>query len=193
MYYDNQSSGYGILSKMCGMLTLLVLSGKSIRDPRQKNRTRSLEKTDVRRGTICPLQASCCVFIPAAPGGFWCLATVYPIIVLNSKNQAAYLKVKLVGMKVFLLLFCFWVISSPSIGQTKSRPLLIDETNTQESIVQTLLIDEVWAGHPVGFCLLTQGDRQYIAYYNAQRNMVVGQRNLNEPKFDLHVLPATSR
>lgn len=75
----------------------------------------------------------------------------------------------------------------------RDQPIIIDETNQTESIVQTIKIDSVWAGHPVGFCLYTHGNRQYIAYYNAKRNMVVGQRNLNEDKFHLYVLPATLR
>lgn len=73
------------------------------------------------------------------------------------------------------------------------EPIVIDETGNAESIVQTIKIDKVWAGHPVGFCLVTQGNRQYIAYYNSNRNMVVGQRNLDEPEFQLHTLPETSR
>jgi hypothetical protein len=51
----------------------------------------------------------------------------------------------------------------------------------------------VWAGHPVGFCLYTHGTRQYIAYYNAERRAVLGQRNLADDKFELHVMPATTR
>src|SRR5690606_10224432 len=37
------------------------------------------------------------------------------------------------------------------------------------------------------------GDNQFIAYYNAERRMVLGQRSLDDMKFDLHVLPATDR
>lgn len=54
------------------------------------------------------------------------------------------------------------------------EPIVIDETGQTETIVQTIEIDSAWAGHPVEFCLLTHGERQYIAYYNANRNMVVG-------------------
>ncbi|MCF6332384.1 MAG: BNR repeat-containing protein [Draconibacterium sp.] len=74
-----------------------------------------------------------------------------------------------------------------------TQPIIIDETNKTESIEQTIKIDSVWAGQPVGFCLLTHGTRQYIAYYNANRNMVVGQRNLDEENFQLYVLPPTTR
>ncbi|MEQ9216665.1 MAG: BNR repeat-containing protein [Cyclobacteriaceae bacterium] len=73
------------------------------------------------------------------------------------------------------------------------RYVVIDETYKSESVEKTIPIDRVWAGHPVGFSLYTQGNRQYIAYYNANRNMVVGQRDLDEDAFELYVMPATSR
>jgi hypothetical protein len=69
----------------------------------------------------------------------------------------------------------------------------IDETSNTWSINEVIEIDSVWAVHPVGFCLYTHGDRQYIAYYNAKRNMVVGQRNLDDENFELHIMPPTSR
>jgi hypothetical protein len=74
-----------------------------------------------------------------------------------------------------------------------SQDLVIDERSQKESITQTILIDSVWAGHPVGFSLYTHGNRQYIAYYNANRNTVVGQRNLDDNEFELHILPPTTR
>ncbi|NCT09049.1 MAG: hypothetical protein GW772_03075 [Flavobacteriia bacterium] len=74
-----------------------------------------------------------------------------------------------------------------------SKFVVVDETDKTESIEQIIEIDSVWAGHPVDFCLYTHKTRQYIAYYNANRNMVVGQRNLDEDKFDLHILPPTFR
>ena len=77
--------------------------------------------------------------------------------------------------------------------QKENSTVIIDETADTSAIVQTLAIDSVWAGHPVGFCLYTHEDRQYIAYYNANRNMVVGQRNLDENEFALHTLPPTNR
>ena len=69
----------------------------------------------------------------------------------------------------------------------------IDETGTQEKIVQSITIDSVWAGHPVGFCLLTHNSRQYIAYYNSNRNMVVGQRDLSDDNFSLQIMPPLYR
>ena len=91
---------------------------------------------------------------------------------------------------LLILLFC---ITLPVFAQKPANPIVIDETGKTETIIQTIKIDSVWAGHPVGFCLYTRGNRQYIAYYNAERRTVVGQRNLNDDKFQLFVLPATSR
>jgi hypothetical protein len=78
-------------------------------------------------------------------------------------------------------------------GYSQRKQIVIDETDQQESISEVIEIDKVWAGHPVGFCLYTHGHRQYIAYYNADRSMVVGQRELDEDRFSLHVMPRTSR
>ena len=94
--------------------------------------------------------------------------------------------------KTYLLLVLLTtLLISPA--RLLSQEVVIDETNNTESVSQVIAIDSVWAGHPVGFCLYTHENRQYIAYYNANRNMVVGQRNLDDDKFQLHVIPATSR
>ena len=77
--------------------------------------------------------------------------------------------------------------------QKMINEVVVDEISATEFISQTIKIDSVWAGHPVGFCLYTHENRQYIAYYNANRNAVVGQRNLGEDAFELYVLPPTSR
>ena len=96
--------------------------------------------------------------------------------------------------KIVLQILILAMFSLNGMAQsTSKKPIVIDETNQTESIDQVIKIDKVWAGHPTGFCLLTHGNRQYIAYYNANRNMVVGQRNLTDDKFDLHILPATTR
>jgi hypothetical protein len=71
--------------------------------------------------------------------------------------------------------------------------IIINETGDTESIEQVIEIDSVWAGHPVGFCLYTHGNRQYIAYYNANRNLVVGQKNLDDENFELYIMPPTRR
>ncbi|MFT4569086.1 MAG: hypothetical protein ACI9FN_004056 [Saprospiraceae bacterium] len=76
---------------------------------------------------------------------------------------------------------------------TTKVSIVIDERSHTESVEQIIKIDSVWAGHPVRFCLLTHEDRQYIAYYNADRSMIVGQRRLGQDKFKLHTMPRTAR
>lgn len=92
--------------------------------------------------------------------------------------------------QVFVFMLWFGVFSCT---QQRDKPIVIDETGNTTSVDQKIFIDSVWAGHPVGFSLFTHGNRQYIAYYNANRNMTVGQRLLDEPAFSLFTMPATSR
>ena len=83
--------------------------------------------------------------------------------------------------------------AQPIANSSPPKALVINERDQAATIEQTIPIDQVWAGHPVGFALLTAGQRQYIAYYNAARHMTVGQRNLDESAFALHVLPPKAR
>ena len=46
------------------------------------------------------------------------------------------------------------------------------------AVASTVMVDEVWAGHPVGFDLVTVDDRQFVAYYDAERRLTVAQRAL---------------
>jgi len=52
-------------------------------------------------------------------------------------------------------------------------------------------IGPVWAGHPVGFFLLTVPPYQYVAFYDAERQLVVGQRKLDESPFRFKKLPTS--
>jgi hypothetical protein len=59
------------------------------------------------------------------------------------------------------------------------------------SLAQTRVdIAPVWAGHPVGFDLLTHGDRQFVAFYDAERNMTVAARKLGSDKWQFVRLPS---
>jgi hypothetical protein len=94
---------------------------------------------------------------------------------------------------LLIILILFLLPRSFLPFQKDRKEIVIDESKKTESIIQTIIIDKVWAGHPVGFCLLTRGHRQYIAYYNAERHMVVGQRDLSDDKFSLHEMTPTTR
>lgn len=93
---------------------------------------------------------------------------------------------------IFLLLTVL-LYTTLTRGQSAPDGRIIDERYRAESIEQIIEIDDVWAGHPVGFALLTHGDRQYIAYYNADRQMTVGQRDLDQDEFELYTLPPKER
>jgi hypothetical protein len=95
--------------------------------------------------------------------------------------------------KAFLLIPILTICLTVYCQTNPLEEIIIDETEKRNSLVRTIEIDEVWAGHPVGFCLLTTGNRQYIAYYNADRQMVVGQRDLNEDCFHQHIMTSTLR
>ncbi len=56
--------------------------------------------------------------------------------------------------------------------------------------VETIDVEPVWTGHPVGFSLLTCPPYQYVAYYNADRQMTVAQRELAGTEWVFAHLPA---
>ena len=56
-------------------------------------------------------------------------------------------------------------------------------------VAERVDVEPVWSGHPVGFALVTFGDHQFAAYYDAERNMVVAQRKLNEKQWTFKRLP----
>lgn len=54
----------------------------------------------------------------------------------------------------------------------------VASAQTGKTVVESTVLDKVWAGHPVGFDLLTTDQYQYAAYYNADRDMIVARRKL---------------
>ena len=56
---------------------------------------------------------------------------------------------------------------------------------------QAIPVEPVWSGHPVGFCLLTHAPFQFVAYYDAQRQMSVAQRSLDSTNWSITKLPST--
>ncbi|MDP6636732.1 MAG: BNR repeat-containing protein [Phycisphaerae bacterium] len=57
-------------------------------------------------------------------------------------------------------------------------------------VAESLDISRVEAGFPVGFCLLTHGKRQYVAYYDAEHRMTVASRTLDSKKWKYQILPS---
>lgn len=67
--------------------------------------------------------------------------------------------------------------------------LLTSSAWAEPRVVEAVDVATVWAGHPVDFCLLTHGERQFVAYYDAERQMIVAQRLLFEKAFSHYRLP----
>ncbi len=57
-------------------------------------------------------------------------------------------------------------------------------------IAKTIDVDTVPSAFPVGFCLLTHGQQQLAAYYNAGHQMVVARRKLGETIWQKVELPS---
>lgn len=58
-------------------------------------------------------------------------------------------------------------------------------------VVRTHDISPVWAGHPVGFDLLTTSGRQFVAFYDAERRMTVAARQLGSTEWKFARLDST--
>ncbi len=59
------------------------------------------------------------------------------------------------------------------------------------SIIEQLRIADVWSGHPVNFALVTHGERQLAAFYDAQRQLTVALRALGDSSWQFAALPST--
>lgn len=72
--------------------------------------------------------------------------------------------------------------------------LVAGETQTPRpsGALELLDIAPVWSGHPVGFCLLTHAPFQFVAFYDAKRQLTVAQRRLDEKTWAFHRLPVTT-
>lgn len=57
-------------------------------------------------------------------------------------------------------------------------------------LVERLDVSSVWAGCPVSFAMLTHSNRQFLAYYNAERVMTLAQRDLNTNAWTFIELPS---
>ncbi len=58
-------------------------------------------------------------------------------------------------------------------------------------IAEMFEVEPVWSGHRVGMSLLTAEDRQYVAYYDADRRMSVASRALGSDEWQIKKLPTS--
>jgi hypothetical protein len=61
---------------------------------------------------------------------------------------------------------------------------------TEYRVTDTLLVDKVPSWFPVGFCLLTHGQQQYVAYYDQEHQLVVARRQLDQRTWHKVALPS---
>jgi hypothetical protein len=59
------------------------------------------------------------------------------------------------------------------------------------TVTRIIHVGEVWSAHFVDFSLLTHAGRQYIAFFNQERQLTVGERWLADQSFNLTVLDQT--
>lgn len=72
--------------------------------------------------------------------------------------------------KQFFFYMLLLFLATVSTTLSASEPVVLDVVD----------VAPAWSGHSVGYCLLTEGDNQYIAYYDKDRRMTVAQRQLDE-------------
>jgi len=72
--------------------------------------------------------------------------------------------------------------------------LLVSTAMAAPAPVSATAIDvaPVWAGHPVGFALVTAGDRQAVGFYDADRRLTVAVRSCGDPNWVFVPLPRTT-
>ena len=59
------------------------------------------------------------------------------------------------------------------------------QTTKKEIVVAPALSD-----FPVAFCLLTHGDKQFVAFYDPEHQMTIAYRNINDEKWNFQILPS---
>ena len=74
---------------------------------------------------------------------------------------------------------------SPSCVKAGEKTIANLETTKVSApvIKEKIVLGNIWSAVSVGFCLLTHKNRQYVAYYNADRQTVVGMRDLSDDSF----------
>ena len=92
-------------------------------------------------------------------------------------------------MKAFLKCIAVMVAASTlTIAFAADAP----SQTTRAVTVDSLDIARVWAGHPVGFALLTHAPFQFVAFFDDQRHLTVAQRRLDQRNWTFSELPDTT-
>lgn len=65
------------------------------------------------------------------------------------------------------------------------------DAGTGEAVLDTVRVDDTWAGHYVGQAMLTIGQHQYVAYYDRDRALTVAHRTLDTAEWTRQRLATT--
>jgi hypothetical protein len=84
---------------------------------------------------------------------------------------------------IFVLAMSFGVPAATNNSASTGRGATVDDP---------VEVAPVWAGHPVGFALLTHAPHQFVAFYDDQRRLTLAQRKLSERKWVFTRLPDTT-
>ncbi|NND34482.1 MAG: hypothetical protein HKN76_17990 [Saprospiraceae bacterium] len=84
------------------------------------------------------------------------------------------------------LLLCVALLAFYHCQSTRETSYTVQE----KIVTKSIKVSDVWSGHPVGFDILTIGDRQYVAYYDDNRNMCIAQRGLDQVNWQTKILPS---
>lgn len=79
--------------------------------------------------------------------------------------------------KFLVTIFCLAVATTVIGGKNAAKKPAVEEA---------VDVSEVWSGHRVGFFLLTEGERQYAFFYDAQRRMTAAMRKLSSSEWEYH-------
>jgi len=90
---------------------------------------------------------------------------------------------------IALLLSSLW-LASAAYAQPAPMPSAPVNPDLHAGI-RSLDLQPVWSGHPVGFALLTHGNQQFAAFYDANRRMTIAQRTLGQRQWTYTTLPST--
>lgn len=96
-------------------------------------------------------------------------------------------------MKSIIVAMCTCIASalgSYAMAATPEKQRPIDESKKAPVVEEKVVVDTIWPGVPVRYCLYTHGDVQYVVYYDGDRNMAIAKRKLSEKTFTKQVLPS---
>jgi hypothetical protein len=80
------------------------------------------------------------------------------------------------------------LIMNSRCGRLALLAILASNIAAAPRLIQSIDVAPVWSGHPVGFALLTNAGHQtqYVAYYDADRQMTLAARSLDSKIWTFH-------